>query len=364
MKNSFIAILILAGSIANAQYVSETMPPPPPALDLSKPKDNVILHGDVKEFPREILKWDIKTLSISADKGFTKIPEEIKNYKNLTHFSMSGGTEVSVFPNGFSKLENLRNISIYSNYIKVFPQQFLKLNLEELYLFCPYLEKLPDNLGDLENVKKLSIIGREYKSVFINDKEVFLQPLSLPKSIKKLKKVESFMLSKNMLKSIPEEIGEMDNLVRLYLADNDLETLPGSIARLKKLKSIDLSKNKFKVFPAALYDTENVEAIYYSENSIESFPVGIDKMKNLRHLFADKCKMSSLALAELWNASSLETLDLSNCQIQNLPPGVEKLTQLKSLSFWGNKLSPADLEKLKRNLPNTKVTLINPYKPF
>ncbi len=362
MRNIFLAVIFLSAADLNAQHESVKMPPAP-LTDISQPKERVGLHDDVNEFPKQILSWDIKHLSISGNENFTKIPEEVKNYKNLTTFSMSGSNRVSTFPRTFGELQNLKSISIYSSYIKVFPVQFLKLkNLEDLYMFIPYIEAYPDNLGNLTNLKKLSLIGREYKSVIINEKEVFLKPLTLPKSIKKLKKVEELHLGGNMLESIPEEIGEMDNLTVVSLGKNNLESLPTTFSRLKKLKNLSLGQNKFKIFPSALYGAQNLETIYYEENIVEAIPPGIEMMINLRYFFAGKTKFSAQALAELWNVKSLEALDLSDCQIEKIPPGIEKLTKLKRLSFWGNKLSSEDLEKLKRALPNAHITLVNPYK--
>ncbi|WP_300687553.1 leucine-rich repeat domain-containing protein [Chryseobacterium sp.] len=361
MKKILVTILICSGALLYSQQEGMKLPPVD-KIDFSKESERVNIIN-IKVFPKQILSWNVKYLNIACEEDFTHIPEEIKKLKNLETFSMSGGTGVAVFPNGFAELQNLKEITIYSNYIKKFPSPFLKLkNLEKLSLLCPYLESYPEDLGNLGNLKSLNLFNREYKMAFVNGKEFYFQPLSLPKSIKNLKKLENFFATKNMLKSIPEEIGGMESLKILNLGENYLENLPAGFSKLKNLISIDISKNNFKIFPSALYGVENLERIDYNENVIESFPPGIEKMSKLKYFFATKSKITSKALSELYNIPNLESVDLSDCQIESLPPGIDKLKHLKSLSFWGNKISPEELAKLKRTIPNVRITTVNPYK--
>ncbi|WMV53178.1 hypothetical protein MTR67_046563 [Solanum verrucosum] len=100
------------------------------------------------------------------------------------------------------------------------PSNICKLKgLVKLIVCCSKLESLPEEIGDLENLKELHA----------RDTLISL----LPSSIVRLDKMET-----------PEDIGCLSSLKELNLSGNSFEYLPRSIAQLGALRSLDLSDCK------------------------------------------------------------------------------------------------------------------------
>ena len=59
-----------------------------------------------------------------------------------------------------------------------------------------------------------------------------------------MKNLGTLVLFDNLLKTIPDNIGELKNLKELILDDNLLENIPESLTQCKKLIHLDLSRNK------------------------------------------------------------------------------------------------------------------------
>ena len=60
--------------------------------------------------------------------------------------------------------------------------------------------------------------------------------LQLPEAVLELTELEKLDLSWNKLKTIPENIGKLNNITVLYVGGNQLSIFPASLTQLKKLK--------------------------------------------------------------------------------------------------------------------------------
>ena len=86
------------------------------------------------------------------------------------------------------------------------------------YIGTPELRKLPENLGNLKELLFLDIVHSRIKKI--------------PESIDQLKKLLHLLIYYNFdLFSLPESLGELSNLIGLVLRDNNLIALPESIGR-------------------------------------------------------------------------------------------------------------------------------------
>ncbi|OUM62990.1 hypothetical protein PIROE2DRAFT_10566 [Piromyces sp. E2] len=129
-------------------------------------------------------------------------------------------------------------------------------------LFNNNLISIPDSLGDLENLKELYIDANKLKT--------------LPDTI-----------DGNNLVTLPDSIGDLENLKEL----NELVILPDSMGDLKNLKILHLENNSFKTIPPSVTNLENLVIIhqftlilYMCDNVITEIPHEIDKLKNLKYL--------------------------------------------------------------------------------
>jgi hypothetical protein len=111
-----------------------------------------------------------------------------------------------------------------------------------------------------------------------------------------------------MIREIPAEIANMQQLQLLELKANDLHTLPQELAYLSKLKTLDLSDN-----PALT----NVNPV--------------TKLVNLENLY------------------------LYGCDLQVLPADIGNLIHLKQLGLAGNRIGAAEQERIRQALPNCKI---------
>lgn len=92
------------------------------------------------------------------------------------------------------------------------------------------LTSLPENIGDLKNLRVLNLDRNAIKD--------------FPDSFWQLEQLEVLILSRNGLNELPKEIASLQNLKKLYVSRNNLTTLPQTITNLKNLKRIDASFNK------------------------------------------------------------------------------------------------------------------------
>ena len=137
---------------------------------------------------------------------------------------------------------------------------FLKsTNLEELFLNNHQLAKLPQTIGNLSCLKKLSLI--------------FNSLAKLPRTIENLSNLESLILYHNRLNRLPQTIGNLRNLRELNLRFNNLEILPDSIRNLVNLDELLLGFNNLSYLPPAIGHLENLRRIDLQGNGLVSLGI-------------------------------------------------------------------------------------------
>lgn len=142
-------------------------------------------------------------------------------------------TDLKILTPDIGKLENLKQLDLSWNEISSFPPELFELkNLEVLTIYgSPKKQiKLPNVIGisKLYKLKKLDISSYNFKI--------------LPIEITKIKSLEELNLSAVGLTKIPEEIGDLMNLKKLSIQVNpEIEQLPNSMKRLIHLKELWMS---------------------------------------------------------------------------------------------------------------------------
>lgn len=163
------------------------------------------------------------------------------------------------------------------------------------------------------------------------------------------------------IKDLPQEIGEMDNLVGLevfYLKLKEfpvfltnlknlekinfcktrIKSLPKELSELKKVKVFNLNSCSFKKFPKELYHLDQLEELLMSvgysgsSQSIGDLPEGISKLKKLRKLDLGGNKISAIP-SDFGQLEALEDLNLSESPITSLPDNFGNLKSLKTLDI-------------------------------
>ena len=109
-----------------------------------------------------------------------------------------------------------------------------------------------------------------------------------------LSNVSSHISRSNILKSLPNYLGELTHLKKLDLKINRLSTLPESISSLSSLEFIDLSYNKIKYLPKSIGSLSSLKTLYLRYNDLKSLPNSISSLKNLRILDLRVNKLTNL----------------------------------------------------------------------
>ncbi|HSW77038.1 MAG TPA: leucine-rich repeat domain-containing protein [Candidatus Saccharimonadales bacterium] len=138
-------------------------------------------------------------------------------------------------------------------------------------------------------------------------------------------------LSHQKIKVLPPEIGQLNHLQQLYLSNIQLSTLPPEMGNMSSLQILYLANNQLNAFPPELGHLRDLQYLDLSYNQLSVLP------------------------PEIGQFIHLQTLYLTDNQLSALPPEIGKLNHLKFLDLQYNNLSSKIKNKLKQQLPNTKI---------
>ncbi|KAL4646091.1 leucine-rich repeat-containing protein 47 [Arapaima gigas] len=175
---------------------------------------------------------------------------------------------------------------------------------------CPSLTQLHGDLGLLSNLQSLILCRNKLGS--------------LPSELGALKQLRVLDVSANELQSLPAELSQLGELSTLNVSCNRIETLPAGLGRLAKLSSINISANEVRRLPEELFSPglEHLSAIAAAENRIEELSGDVHQLP------------------------ALKSLDLSNNELTDVPLALADCCKLKEINLKGNKLKDKRLEKM------------------
>lgn len=133
------------------------------------------------------------------------------------------------------------------------------------------------------------------------------------------------------MKSLPPEIGKLNNLVSFIVDDNKLGSIPEPIGNLSNLEELNFGGNKLSTLPSSIGNLSKLKKLYLYNNKITFLP------------------------ASVGNLTSLETLDLHSNNLTTLPAEISNLANLKILYLGGNNIAKSEQLKIQSELPNTLI---------
>lgn len=136
----------------------------------------------------------------------------------------------------------------------------------ELVLQGPAVDKRISSNGGLDS----SI----YSLTLLNYLEVSQCPslTEIHEDIRHLTNLQSLILCRNKLASIPNVIGNLKSLKVLDLSVNNLTVLPEGVTQLRELNTLNVSCNNLEVLPEGLSQCTKLSSINISKNRVIGFP--------------------------------------------------------------------------------------------
>jgi Leucine-rich repeat (LRR) protein len=293
----------------------------------------------------------------------TSLPESIGNLTQLqTLYSESNN--MKTLPESIGYLSELKRLQLIRNGVTKLPASIGNLTkLEELVLTENYLSILPNSIGSLNQLRGLDLSGNslerlpesigslsQLKLLGLN----FNRLASLPESIGNLSQLQSLHVVKNQLSSLPESIRNLTRLSLLTLEENKLTRLPESITALNRLKRLHLSRNQLNTLPESISNLTQLQELRLEFNRLTSLPESIGNLTGLTELSLDNNQLN-LVPESLGNLVNLKILRLTYNKLTSLPDSIDNLTNLSGLILSNNPIPPAEIERIRRLLPNCNV---------
>ncbi|KAF1429089.1 Leucine-rich repeat and calponin homology domain-containing protein 1, partial [Spheniscus humboldti] len=273
----------------------------------------------LKEFPRS-------AAALSHDRSDTVRADLSKNRL----------TEV---PTELCHFVSLETLNLYHNCIKIIPEAIVNLQM------LTYLNLSRNQLSSLP----ACLCGLPLKVLIASNNKLG----SLPEEIGQLKQLMELDVSCNEITALPQQIGQLKSLKELNVRRNYLEVLPQELVQLPLVK-FDFSCNKVLVIPICFRKMMQLQVLLLENNPLQSPPAQIctkGKVHIFKYLTVQACQIKTA-----------DSLYLNAIEQQHLPQPVEE-SKKDSDSGVGSdngdkRLSatePSDEDTLSFNVPMSDI---------
>ncbi|KAL9156130.1 hypothetical protein ABFS82_09G052700 [Erythranthe guttata] len=330
--------------------------------------------------PREIGKlYQIKKLLLNNNNFTGFIPLELFNMSNLRVLSLTANSLSGSLPTNFDHwLPAIEELYLGINDITgAIPDsitncsklRILELSDNNFTGFVPHL------LGNLRSLEYLSLFGNHLRTKSTSSELSFITSLTncvslnvlaigdnplggfFPASIGNLSTSLQGLSAYNcQIKGIiPPEIGNLSNLVRLSLMDNELSgNIPPTVNHLQKLQGLYLFNNNMRgSIPNGLCELHNLVYLFLGRNKFSGqIPECLENITSLRYLYLYSNMLNSSIPSTLWRLTDLLHLDLSSNFISGIIPlEIGNLVSVTRINLSMNQLS--------ESIPSTVGNLIS-----
>ncbi|BFZ00956.1 hypothetical protein BsWGS_03993 [Bradybaena similaris] len=143
-------------------------------------------------------------------------------------------------------------------------------------------------------------------------------------------------ISRNRLTEVPHEVCEYLFVEKINCYHNVIRSIPENIQQLQVLTHLILSRNQMTVLPPALCMLGCLEVLHVSNNKLVSLPEEIRHLTSLMDLDVSCNELSHLPV-QIGDLSSLRSLNLRRNFLVELPVEISRL-QLYKLDFSSNRI--------------------------
>ena len=200
------------------------------------------------------------------------------------------------------------------------------------YLILPernLIGTLPPEIGMLTLLVELDLGTNQLQS-------------GIPTEIAFLSNLEALWLYGNRFDGmIPTELGTMSQLFILDLESNDLSnTIPAHLSKLALLTELWLNRNRLSgLFPEWVSTLENLEVLYLSDNRIKGqVPASLSNLSELRELDLEALQLTGMFPGELWGSfTEISYFYISENRLQgNIGSAIGLLTSASVFELYTN----------------------------
>ena len=260
------------------------------------------------------------------------IPYSYNNWEQRQELDLSL-TYLESLPSNIRQLNNLTSLNLHGNNLKTLPAEIGQLtNLTHLGLGENNLTKLPAEIGQLTQLTSLD----PRSNPNLDWAETFNQ-------LSSLSKLTSLNLRDNRLTKLPVEIGQLTQLTSLHLRGNNLTELPVEIGQLTNLTELDLYLNNLTKLPAEIGQLTQLISLDLRENNLTKLPAEIGQLTQLTSLDLNYNRLTELPveIGQLTNLTNLvleeNTFKISNRKLSRFPDNFQ---------LWRQQKIPVELRKL------------------
>ena len=205
------------------------------------------------------------------------------------------------FPNKGTSMEampSLLRLSIITGRLRHLPNNTGRNHprLLVLEVVSNDLEQLPESIGELVSLKKLFVGKNRLKE--------------LPNSLGKMAKLNELKAENNFLRELPRRIGRLNLLVTLIVFNNRLSSIPDDIGNLKYLEHLYVYNNNISELPSSMEKLKRLQEFLAWNNTLESIPTG---MTVLRYVDVRHNNIRKIAMSQWSDAVTIFALDNPLC---------------------------------------------------
>ncbi len=245
--------------------------------------------------------------------------------------SLDGTNLNGDIPVALTSLDQLNYLSIGGNNITSLPEGIGSLtNLKHLWLWGNNLQGLPSDFFDLSST--LEILDLSHNTALGEATAVSI--------IQSFTNLEGLYLRELGLTSIPDEIGNIQNLNTVDFTYNSLQSLPASFFTLDQMQRLYLGDNDLEMSFSELLVFDSLRSINCFSNNISGTLEGISSLTKLQDINLSDNLLTGSVPAEIGGLTNLYYLNFSYNELTGtLPPEISQLINLNYLLLQWNGLT-------------------------
>ena len=272
-------------------------------------------------------------------KNLVRLPITICNLTSLNNLDLFRCSKFDKLPGDLGKIVSLTKLDLSGTAITELPSsvKFL-IGLTSLHLRdCKKFDKLPEDLGSIVSLEMLDLSRTSITELPLSIEFLIglgrlyldgcLKFVILPENLGNLEHLNRLSLEGTAIEVLPSSVERLAALKYLKLKDcKNLVCLSSTICNLRRVEYLDIMGcSKIANLPENLGNMESLVFLFLGETAIKELPSSTVDLKQLRTLSFKGCQLLSSSLTSIPRCFEI---DLSECNLSSIPSGVFSATDL------------------------------------